>query len=213
MPAGPRTDDASATRERILKAAAAAFARRGFHGTSTRGIAAAVGIRQPSLFHHFPTKQAILAELLDRDLGPALERIRRIRAGGGRPAARLHAYVEADVAALLGFPYDARGLYDESVLEDPALAPQRAAQREFHAEVRGLVAEGLDAGEFHPADAEFVRQLIHAMTVEVIFQAAGQPRSDLADRPAAIAGFVLRGLLADPGDIDAVRAEAAALKG
>jgi AcrR family transcriptional regulator len=213
MRVSQRSADPSDTRERILTAAAAAFAQRGFQGTSTREIAAAVGVRQPSLFHHFPSKQAILAELLDRDLGPALERVRRIRASDGSPAARLYAYVTADIAALLSFPYDARGLYDEAVLQDPALAPQRAVQEAFHTEIRELVAEGVATGEFRQVDPGFARETIHAMTIEVIYQRASRPRSDLSDRPEQIADFALRGLLADPATLDAVRAEAAGLGG
>src|SRR5581483_2006845 len=44
------------TRERILYEASNLFAREGYHGTTTREIAAAVGVRQPSLFYHFPSK-------------------------------------------------------------------------------------------------------------------------------------------------------------
>lgn len=203
-PAPPGTD----THDRILAEAAALFAQRGFHGTSTRDIAAAVGVRQPSLFHHFATKQAILAELLDRDLGPALDRIRRLRSAGGSAAARLHAYLAADVAALIGFPFDARGLYDEEVLGDPAFAEQRRCREAFHAEIEALVREGLAAHEFREIDPEFAQQVIHAMTVETIFQVAGHRDDDLSTRPREIADFVLLGLLRDPAALAGVRTRA-----
>ena len=57
-----------ATRERILREASHLFAARGYYGSSTRDIATAVGIRQPSLFHHFAHKQAIFQELLSYSL-------------------------------------------------------------------------------------------------------------------------------------------------
>ncbi|MGH2596951.1 MAG: helix-turn-helix domain-containing protein [Actinomycetota bacterium] len=44
------------TRERILHEASELFARQGYHGTTTRQIADAVGVRQPALFHHFDAK-------------------------------------------------------------------------------------------------------------------------------------------------------------
>ena len=197
------------TRERILAAAAELFAVRGFEGTSTRHIAAAVGIRQPSLFHHFPTKQAILTELLDRDLGPAVYRGRRIRASAGSAAARLHAYVAGDVAALIGFPFDARGLYRDEVLEDEAFATQRACREALHCEIEALVAEGCEGSEFRDVDPAFAQQVIHAMTIEIILQVATRGSSRLADRPKQIADFVLRGLLAEPAALDDVRSEAA----
>ena len=55
------------TRERILREASRLFARKGFHGTSSREIAEAVENRQPSLSHHFPSKRDIMSELNDKD--------------------------------------------------------------------------------------------------------------------------------------------------
>ncbi|MFZ9427052.1 MAG: TetR/AcrR family transcriptional regulator, partial [Ilumatobacteraceae bacterium] len=70
------SEDLSSTPSRILAEASRLFAINGFHGTSTRDIADAVGIRQPSLFHHFATKHAILATLLDLDLDQLTRRMK-----------------------------------------------------------------------------------------------------------------------------------------
>lgn len=51
-------------RERILRAAARLFRRKGFKGTTVRDIAEAVGILSGSLFHHFATKEEILLEIM-----------------------------------------------------------------------------------------------------------------------------------------------------
>jgi AcrR family transcriptional regulator len=48
------------TRDRLLDAARAAFARRGYHGTTTAEIAAVAGCSEPTLFKHFGSKQALL---------------------------------------------------------------------------------------------------------------------------------------------------------
>lgn len=52
-------------REQILQAAVEAFAARGFRGTTTREIAARVGITEAALYRHFPGKEAIYAAILD----------------------------------------------------------------------------------------------------------------------------------------------------
>src|ERR1700733_9448601 len=51
-------------REEILAAAAALFARRGFHGVTIDDIGAAVGMSGPGLYRHFSNKEAVLAEML-----------------------------------------------------------------------------------------------------------------------------------------------------
>ena len=53
------------TREAILEAALAVFAKGGYRRGSIREIAEAVGMSEAGLLHHFPTKSALLAEVLD----------------------------------------------------------------------------------------------------------------------------------------------------
>ena len=57
-------DEASA-KGKVLRAAALLFRERGYARTTVRDIAAAVGILSGSLFHHFPNKEAILAQLME----------------------------------------------------------------------------------------------------------------------------------------------------
>ena len=69
--------------DEILDAAAELFTTRGYTATSTRAIADAVGLRQASLYTHFPTKAAILVSLLDSTVGPSLAQARLLRDGIG----------------------------------------------------------------------------------------------------------------------------------
>lgn len=49
----------------IMEAATRLFADEGFHGTSTRKIAAAAGVSEGTLFHYFSTKNVLLLAILD----------------------------------------------------------------------------------------------------------------------------------------------------
>lgn len=49
----------------IVEAATQLFAKEGFHGSSTRKIAAAAGVSEGTLFHYFSTKNVLLLAILD----------------------------------------------------------------------------------------------------------------------------------------------------
>jgi TetR/AcrR family transcriptional regulator len=60
------------TAERILDVAEEVFAEKGFEGATLRDVAGAVGLRTPSLYNHFASKDALYAAVLERGIGPLL---------------------------------------------------------------------------------------------------------------------------------------------
>lgn len=81
----------------ICSAAAQLFRERGFQGTSIDDIGAAVGMTGPALYRHFPSKEALLAELLERALERARQDGEAAVAAGGGPRAVLERLVAASV--------------------------------------------------------------------------------------------------------------------
>lgn len=59
-------------RQALLRAAARLFRQQGFSATSTRDIAAAVGMRSGSPFYHFESKEALLAAVMEEGMERAL---------------------------------------------------------------------------------------------------------------------------------------------
>ncbi|MEM9256204.1 MAG: helix-turn-helix domain-containing protein [Pseudomonadota bacterium] len=61
------------TAARILDEAEKRFAQQGYDRTTLRQIADAAGIREPGLYNHFASKQALYEAVLDRALTPMAE--------------------------------------------------------------------------------------------------------------------------------------------
>ena len=81
------------TRQRILRTATDLFRSRGWYSTTTREIAITAGIATGTLFNYFPTKEAIVADLI----ADAMK-----RAGEGFYAAERDANsLEADLFTLI----------------------------------------------------------------------------------------------------------------
>ena len=60
-----RTELHDAKRGALLREAAAAFNRQGFHATSLEEIAGRLGVSKAALYHYFPNKQVLLRECFD----------------------------------------------------------------------------------------------------------------------------------------------------
>lgn len=76
------------------------FASQGYDATAIRDIAARVGIRGASMYHHFSSKEEILWDLTQTALIGLAEswRVGRAAAGSDNPEALLRAFVRSDVA-------------------------------------------------------------------------------------------------------------------
>ena len=63
MPANTENQKYKQQRLQAIRAAAAVFADKGFHGSSTRDIAEHMGIKQGSLYYYFKSKEEALGEV------------------------------------------------------------------------------------------------------------------------------------------------------
>ena len=71
--APPRTRMSSEERRAaIIHAACQIFADKGFRGTTTRELAAAVGVTEPVLYEHFKTKRDLYSEIIGEKAGEGL---------------------------------------------------------------------------------------------------------------------------------------------
>ncbi len=68
-----RSPRADATARRILHAATACFADRGFEGTTTRAIATRAEVTQPLVLHYYGSKQGLFDAVMERYIDEYIE--------------------------------------------------------------------------------------------------------------------------------------------
>lgn len=81
------------TRDDIVRAADELFYRQGFEHTSFAHIADAVGISRGNFYHHFKTKDEILAAVIARRLANTREMLAQWEGGNEQPFDRLRAFI------------------------------------------------------------------------------------------------------------------------
>jgi len=188
-----------------LLASSALFAQRGYFGTSTRDIADAVAIRQPSLFHHFGAKHEIFRTLVELDLGPSIDRVRGRLAEDSTWAEKLHLTIACDVREALLQPFDARGLYQDAVLGLDEFADEREGIALFHELVEALISGGRQAGEFVVFEPSFVQRAVNGVLFETLREQGGPGGRIREQRPMQAADFIVRALLVDESRLEQIR--------
>ena len=79
--------------EQLFNTAAALFAEKGYHGTSIKDLARAIGLQKGSLYHYFNSKEELLFRLLDEYVTEALDNIEAICALEIAPVEKLRRFM------------------------------------------------------------------------------------------------------------------------
>jgi AcrR family transcriptional regulator len=140
---------ADITRARLLEAAVAAFAEKGFHGTTTRDIASAVGLSPAAVYVHHRSKEDLLYQIARAGHDQTLQLVRDGAASSDNPTGQLSAIVHAfavhharDHAAARVVNYELSALGPEHLRE---LLPIR---HQIDEELLRVVQAGVRSGDF-----------------------------------------------------------------
>jgi AcrR family transcriptional regulator len=133
----------------IIDAAAAVFAEKGYHGSSTKDIADRLGIRQGSLYYYFESKESALEEVCQKGVEGFVQGLEAILARDIPPEEMLRAAVLSHLE-----PLEERPNYVRVFLrERHDLPPERhrkiaAASRHYEQLLETLFRRGVEAGAF-----------------------------------------------------------------
>lgn len=156
----PRNDS---TVQRIVDAAEQLFAEHGYDGTPLREIAQRVGIREPSLYAHFPNKDAIYGAVIDRALQPFMHEMQH----WNHKELTLRELVDIPRKMLLmhaQHPYSAQILHREFSLPAERISPQVMAWLHQFAEQSQIFMSALPENRSHHLNQQQVVSNLIALT-------------------------------------------------
>jgi TetR/AcrR family transcriptional regulator len=181
-------------RVEILKSAAAAFRRRGYHGASVEEIARTLRMTKGNLYYYFKDKEEILFFCHDYSLDILLDLLTRVQKEGGSPEDRLRTLIEAFVHMIIDELQGTALTMDLGALSPRLLRKVIAKRDRFDRGIRRIIAEGMETGVFTPGDPK-LRTFAILGAVNWItrwFDPRGPARSDQIGR--TFADFLLAGL-------------------
>ena len=155
-------------RSLLLAAAVEAFAARGFHGTTTRDIAAAAGMSPAALYVHHRSKEELLHQISRAGHEATLALVEEAVASSERPVEQLARLVEDFVRHHAVAHTSARIVnYELAALSEPHLAEITELRHRIDAVVRELVERGVAAGDFTTPDPVMTASALLSMGIDV----------------------------------------------
>ena len=140
----------SISRDLILESAAQVFCQKGYNGASMADIAKVVGLQKATLYHHFGSKQEILAELLDRAMEIVTENMTQVLQLDCRPDEKIKLAMRAYLQVLCEQPDLSSVLLLEYRSLEKELYKRHILNRDkFEMMWRDLIREGVDSGILH----------------------------------------------------------------
>jgi AcrR family transcriptional regulator len=192
-------DPHAATRVDILKSAAKAFRKLGYHGATVEQIARALHMKKGNLYYYFKNKEEILFAChqysLDR-LSHLLEEVQRSTAA---PDEKLRQLVVAFVHTILDELHGTALFLDLEALTPAHLKAVIARRDRFEHGVRDVLEEGMADGTFARGDAKLLAFALFGAVnwIPRWFSPQGPASSqEIADR---FAGYLISGLRQSTG--------------
>ncbi len=140
-------------RERIREVAYDLLGQHGYHGTTTRMIANALGVSVPALYYHYGSKQELLVGVMRADIQEAVALLKAAIEPHNDPALALDAAIRSNVQRRFQLR-DSRTIHrTEMRFVEPAYRDEIVRYRdEFEHMFVDLVVRCIDAGLTHLTD-------------------------------------------------------------
>ncbi|WP_051023370.1 TetR family transcriptional regulator [Nocardia pneumoniae] len=159
---------AEETRSRLLDAAVAAFAERGFHGATTRDITALAGVSAGAIYVHHRSKEELLYEISRTGHLDTLARVRGAIASAHDPADQLTALMREFAVHHARAHTVARIInYELAALSHEHQQEIKETRRAIEAEVRGVIEKGVAAGVFENSNTHMTATALLSLGIDI----------------------------------------------
>ena len=154
------------TRAAILDAAVREFARDGIAGARTDAIARAAGVNKALLYYYFRDKEALYGAVLDHVFGGLAARVRGALEADAPRRDKVLSFVSTHFDYLASNPLFPRVVHSELMRAGSSGSPhiQRLVERYLRpafGKLRGILTEGIPAGEFRAVDpVQFILTMV-----------------------------------------------------
>src|SRR5262245_8974709 len=160
----PRNVDPTAsTRVEILKSAAKAFRKLGYHGATVEQIAAALHMKKGNLYYYFKNKEEILFACHQYSLDRLTQLLEEIEASDAPPDVKLRRLVSAFVHTILDELHGTALFLDLEALTPAHLKAAIVRRDRFDRGVRKVIEQGIATGMFGDAGSNDVKLTTFAM--------------------------------------------------
>ena len=142
-------------RRQIEDVASALFSHRGYAATSMRDIAKALDLQGGSLYAHVPSKEAVLAAIVEEAADGFHAAVRPIAEGPGTAAERLRAMIGAHMGVVTGGRDRAKVfLFEWTFLASERREAVTRSRAVYQGYFERVIGEGVAAGELEAPDPE-----------------------------------------------------------
>ena len=155
MENGP-VDKRTRKRLEILRSAAVAFRRRGYHGASVGAIARALHMTKGNLYYYFKNKEEILYFCHDYSLDLLLNELKEVEAGDDPPEIKLRKLIITFVQMIIDELHGTALTLDLEALSPAKLRKIVARRDKFDQGLRRIIEAGSEQGVFRPAEAKLI---------------------------------------------------------
>ena len=144
------------TRVEILKSAAAAFRKLGYHGATVEQIAAALHMKKGNLYYYFRNKEEILFACHQYSLDRLLELLDDVVRSEASADEKLRSLIVAAVHLILDELHGTALLIDLEALSPSHLKAVITRRDQFDRGLRQVIEEGIEGGRFERCDPKLL---------------------------------------------------------